>query len=1166
MNDRSRLYFCLRSISQRLLLAISVWVMMHAPLLGQTTATGALTGEVLDPSGALIPGADLRLTNRETNTVFSAVSDALGRFSFLLLPPGNYQLDASRIDFRALTLSGLVISVTETLRVDPHLQLATQLQTTEVLSQPMMIQTETSALGRVVNETTLSELPLVTRNFTQIAGLSPGVTVGVYNAGELGLGGTALSQIAASNDGIYVHGARSYDNNFVLDGISVSDVQGSASGSGGIPLPNPDSLQEFKVQTGLYDAGYGRFAGANVSVITKSGGNAFHGTVFEFFRNEVLNANDFFFNRTGQRRPVLKENQFGFAFGGPIKKDKLLFFSSYQGTRQSNGAASGQSRVACSASLNEPPLTDDRSPTALGRLFGGMAGASGGEAVKADGSNVNPVALNLLSLKLSDGSFLIPTPQTIDPTMPFALQGLSVFSRPCHFGENQFLANVDYLTTSNGRFTVRYLFAPDNETVTFPGNGANPAGNVPGFPSPSASDFQVLSVARVDSFHNGWLNEAQFGYVRTKTGTQAEAPFKWSDVGVAEGEMNDNNELPSLGILGSISLASGFPRTITQNSFVFSDSLSFVRGPHTGRLGGSVTRVQDNVDLVGLASFANFLSWPDFLLGLSAQGNGSAFSNVYSSIDAFGLTIREYCAWEGATFAQDNYRVNSSLTLNLGVRYERLGEFGDNLGRNASFNFSKADPNPPVNGSLAGYLVASNFSGVLPQGVARAGNTYGNYGVGQNTIAPRIGFSQQLLPHLTRSVLRGGYGIYYSRPTGQAFYQNIFGAPFSEFRIRSGPSNANATFQSPFLRPFPTPESFPEFPPYSPASSATVYAVSPNFRPALIHQYSLNVQVEPLNAWLLEVGYVGTRGLHLVRQRSFNQAQFASVSNPVRAVTTNTIANIPSRLPILGIPSDSGVEMESQGSAWYNGLEVSVTKSPGHGFQFLASYTYSKTLDTDGADINSTSSGNQVTLGDQNSPNRRWGRASLDRTHRFVMSGTWALPSAGYEIQRAILGGWILASTVTVQSGNALTIAYTNPQNVFGISEDRAELTGRCTNSQFETGGPINSKLDNYFDNSCFTTPPVIGTDGMGTGFGNSRTGAATGPGQANVDVAFSKILKCKLPVEGSRLELRSEFYNVLNHPQFANPDNNFASPTFGVIRSTSVGSRVIQLALKFGF
>src|SRR5438270_1669770 len=189
-----------------------------------------------------------------------------------------------------------------------------------------MVQPDTSALGRAVSRDTIIGLPLVTRNFTQIAGLSPGVAAGVYNAGELGTGTTALSQIGKSNDGIFVHGARSYDNNWQLDGISVSDVQGSGSISGGIPIPNPDMLEEFKVQTGLYDASFGRGAGSNVSVITKSGTNQYHGTIFEFLRNDVLNANDYFLNRTGQRRPTLKQNQFGFALGGPIKKDKLLFF------------------------------------------------------------------------------------------------------------------------------------------------------------------------------------------------------------------------------------------------------------------------------------------------------------------------------------------------------------------------------------------------------------------------------------------------------------------------------------------------------------------------------------------------------------------------------------------------------------------------------------------------------------------------------------------------------------------------------------------------------------------------------------------------------------------------------------------------------------------------
>ena len=217
------------------------------------------------------------------------------------------------------------------------------------------------------------------------------------------------------------------------------------------------------------------------------------------------------------------------------------------------------------------------------------------------------------------------------------------------------------------------------------------------------------------------------GYVRTRTGTQAKTAFSWSDIGVAEGEMSGNNQLPSLEILGSVSIASGFPRSIAQNSFIFSDDLSLVRKSHSLRFGGSITRLQDNVDLIGLGSLVRFLSWPDFLLGLSATDNGTGFSNVFASFDDFGLSTREYRVWEGSGFAQDDYRVLKSLTLNVGLRYERLGQFADNLGRNASFDAAKADPNPPSTGSVAGYVVASNFPGIVPSGVTRVNNRFGNY-------------------------------------------------------------------------------------------------------------------------------------------------------------------------------------------------------------------------------------------------------------------------------------------------------------------------------------------------------------------------------------------------------------------------------------------------------
>jgi hypothetical protein len=334
----------------------------------------------------------------------------------------------------------------------------------------------------------------------------------------------------------------------------------------------------------------------------------------------------------------------------------------------------------------------------------------------------------------------------------------------------------------------------------------------------------------------------------------------------------------------------------------------------------------------------------------------------------------------------------------------------------------------------------------------------------------------------------------------------------------------------------------------------------------LIQQYGLNLQGALARDLLAEVGYVGTRGTHLQRVRSLNQALPASPDNPIRDAISDTLANVSSRVPILGIPADSLDMVESEGSSWYNGFELSLTKRMSHGLRFLASYTYSKTLDTDGANINETSAGLVLTLGDQNSPSRRWGRASFDRTHRFVFSETWDLPGPQTGVGRAMLGGWSLAGVVTIQSGTALTISDTNADNVFGITGDRAELTGTCTKGQLVQAGPTESKLNAYFNASCFTTPPIIGADGIGTGFGNSATGLVDGPPQANVDLAVSKRLPLNWPHEKCEIQFRAEFFNALNHPQFANPDANFTSPTFGVITSTSVNARVGQLAVRLTF
>jgi hypothetical protein len=235
--------------------------------------------------------------------------------------------------------------------------------------------------------------------------------------------------------------------------------------------------------------------------------------------------------------------------------------------------------------------------------------------------------------------------------------------------------------------------------------------------------------------------------------------------------------------------------------------------------------------------------------------------------------------------------------------------------------------------------------------------------------------------------------------------------------------------------------------------------------------------------------------------------------------------------------------MESEGSSWYNGLEASLTKRLGHGLQFLASYTFSKTLDTDGADTNSTSAGNALTLGDQNSPRVRWGRASFDRAHRFVFSETWSLPSPSARLQRIFLGGWGLATVVTIQSGSALTISDTNGNNVFGITADRAQLTGTCSKNQLVKGGPVKAKLGGYFNASCFTTPPIIGADGIGTTFGNSATGIVNGLGKRTWISHFQN--DGQLADREKQLSISCRVLQYAEPSAVCNPDTNFTSPTF---------------------
>jgi hypothetical protein len=1135
---------------------------------GQTASTGALTGKVTDQSGAVVEGAQVAVTSEATGQKQTVVSRRDGSYIVPLLAPGSYRIEISRSGFKAAVKPGLQITVTETARL--NVQLAVGAVNTEVIINAVapILQTDSAALGQVTSGEQIRELPLVTRNYTQIIALNPGVAADVNNGGELGSGNKGFGGAPIVSNGV-----AEADNNVQMNGVAINDLQSSGSFSGGVAIPNPDSIEEFKVQTGQYDAAYGRNAGANVDVVTKGGTDKFHGSAWEFLRNDALNANDFFRNKTGQPRAVLKQNQFGFTFGGPIKHDKLFFFTTYQGTRQRNGID-----PLCSTFINSPALTNDRSAAALGALFAGQRGffqnlfGGVGPAIAANGSNINPVALKLLQQKLPNGQFLVPTPQTIDPAQTFDAQGSSTISATCPYTENQFQTNGDWQISQKSKLEVRFFFANSTQTAEIPPSQVG-GGQVPGAPSNITNNYRNFTLAHQYLISSTMSNQAILGFHRTIGFTDQQQGFSWAQLGATVPAFDSTNPIIGLGLLSSPLSIGGNGQTlqVAQNNYNFQDSLVWSKGRHTFRFGGGIAREQANYSKAAFfGGVALYLTWADFLLGLDGAGNGTGItSNVFESLDLPGQFGRAFRVWEGNAYVQDDIKLTSRLTVNLGLRYDRLGDIADDKGRNASFNFSLANPNPPAGGTLAGTVVPSNFSGgAIPAGVTQSGSAFGFNGDGQNTWNPRVGFAWQL-PHTQRFVLRGGYGVYHSRFTGQPFIQLLTVPPFSILRQPSLFANAAATDQQPFSLSSPT---FPAFVPYSPATSTTLTTFDPHFRPPMTQEYSLGVQAELAKNTALEVGYSGSRGLHLIRSRFVNQAQLASPADPIRGVTTNTFGNVNSRVPFQGFAtSDSVTEIESAGSSWYNALLVSLNHRFSHGLHLQASYTFAKNLSTESATTTGVNGGQAV--GDQNNPRQRYGPDLFVRKHRLILNYTYEFPGPKNrgEFLKESLGGWALSGVTTVQSGQHLTVGFNNFTNVFGTVNDRASLSGTCNPGQYVSPGNLN-----YINGSCFAVPAAFdpANPAGGAGFGNAGVGLLDGPGQHNWDIAVTKTFLFHWPKEGANLQFRAEFFNAFNHTQFGNPNLGFSIDpvtmkpvsTFGQITTTSVAPRIIQFALKLHF
>jgi len=635
-------------------------LMIFGIAVAQTPGTGAIRGAVYDPSGLSIQFAQVKIENDLTNAARSAMTNSAGVFTVPLLSPGTYSITVDAPGFAEKSMKSINVVVSETSVVEFHLAVASVGERVNVEPSLELAQTETSALGRAINQQTIEALPLSNRNYTQILSLSPGVVVELPNASALGRG----------TQDVTANGSKTTSNNIQFNGIDANNLsQNSAANDGeevGVAAPAPDTIQEFKVQTGNYDAGYGRGTGANVDVVSRSGGNRFHGTAWEFLRNDSLNANNFFSKMTGQPRPVLKQNQFGAAVGGPIVRDKTFFFGAYQGLRSSNGEGD-------QVTVNLPQLTSDRSAAALGAQFCPYATSAGGEQVSCDGSNINPVALKLLNFKFPNGQFAVPSPQILLPlTDPTQIPiGESTFSTPATYNEDQYAVNIDHKVAEKNQLAGRFFYSRAPTVEPFSPNAAN----VPGWGTTEMDQNTMLVLEDTHVFSSRLVNVARFGYMRFDGISSVANPIMASDLGTQSPQGQSGAGVPAPGITIDGLFTVGDAGTPSQwqvtNSFIWQDTVSMTRGNQTIRAGAEVKRHQVDVEApFSIDGLLDIRTFNDFLLGKSAAQNGSpsGSSNVSLSNGSSGLFRKDGRYSDFAAFIQDDVKLTPRLTINAGLR------------------------------------------------------------------------------------------------------------------------------------------------------------------------------------------------------------------------------------------------------------------------------------------------------------------------------------------------------------------------------------------------------------------------------------------------------------------------------------------------------------------
>ena len=1100
---------------KRVALGFLIGASFFPRLLAAQAVTGTILGTITDSSGAVMPGTTVTLRNTGTGLTRTVTTDAAGEYTVPSLPTGKYTVTAELSGFKTVSVPNVDLGVDQHVRINVRLEVGAVEESVTVTGVSPLVQTSTSELGTTVGGEQIQTLPLNGRNFVNLTRTVPGVARGIPGANIDGAGSLAWRASASFS----ANGQRPRDNNYMLDGVDNNETWLQTV----VLFPSVDALDEFKLQTSTYSAEFGHSLGGVVNLQIKSGANALHGSGFEFLRNSVFDANNFFNNRAGRAKPDFSQHQFGGTIGGPVVKDKTFYFFDYQGYRVSQG------QTYLSTVPSEKMRNGDFSE--INRVIYDPTTGKPFQNNYISPQRFDPAAKNILDM-------LIPAPNTAG-TVGATGQTINnyLINPTLQRQDNQFDVKVDHNLATNNRFFARYSYEKTHRTLpaTLPHGDA-------GFTF-GAGDGNIkaqgLAFNDTHTFSSNWLNEFRAGWSSVKFFMTPidylQNPAK--AVGIPGINLNDATSAMSQIIFttttgggsGSRNLGSNGnqPLITNQNDFQFFDNVTHVVGRQTMKAGASITHRSREIlnadSIVGQFFFnANQTSIcanattscspgntgfdvASFVLGTATQASRALFdANTYTEIRP-----------EAAAYFQDDIRLTNKLTVNAGLRWDLFVPWVEVNNRQSNF-----DP------STGRFVVASDNAVINGVNVGRYLQTFSKTDFG-----PRIGFAYDLTGD-GRTILRGGYGLFWNFTPGGTSSSKAQNQPFLQAQSSTTTYGTNILLSSGLPLP---PGVHPEAAPIG----STRSAFDINFRDGHAHNFNVNVQRQFSVNYMVEVAYSGSRSYNMAIKTDQNQAP------PIVGVADPNV-NRPYAVVDPGLRTVG--TLSSTGYLEYNGLLIKFQRRSANHFSFLNSYTFGR-----GIDLASDNDGT-VTLTNIFNPAYNRGPTDYDVTHAFSSSWIYELPWAA---QRAY-GGWQINGILSARSGLPLTITQTTPMSSTGIGNNRPNTVCDPTLS--------NPTINQWFNTSCFhATPDATGT------FGNTARNSVRGPGAFNIDVSAIKNTR----IGNIDTEVRLEVFNVLNHPQFGQPNGVLGNAQFGTISSMLASpscatcgttERQIQLAFKARF